>query len=43
MAFRRNKIAVIGAGYTGATVALMAAQKELGDIVLVDVPEQENP
>lgn len=43
MAFRRNKIAVIGAGYTGATVALMAAQKELGDIILVDVPEQENP
>lgn len=43
MAFQRNKIAVIGAGYTGATVALMAAQKELGDIVLVDIPELENP
>lgn len=43
MAFRRNKIAVIGAGYTGATVALMTAQKELGDIVLVDIPELENP
>ncbi|MFC5589431.1 malate dehydrogenase [Sporosarcina soli] len=43
MAFRRNKIAVIGAGYTGATVALMAAQKELGDVVLVDIPDQENP
>jgi len=43
LAFRRNKIAVIGAGYTGATVALMLAQKELGDIVLVDIPEQENP
>ena len=43
MAFRRNKIAVIGAGYTGATVALMAAQKELGDVVLVDFPDQENP
>jgi len=43
LAFRRNKIAVIGAGYTGATVALMAAQKELGDIVLVDIPELENP
>lgn len=43
MAFRRNKIAVIGAGYTGATVALMAAQKELGDVVLVDIPELENP
>ncbi len=43
MAFRRNKIAVIGAGHTGATVALMAAQKELGDVVLVDIPDQENP
>ena len=43
MAFRRNKIAVIGAGYTGATVALLLAQKELGDIVLLDIPEQENP
>lgn len=43
MAFRRNKIAIIGAGYTGATVALMAAQKELGDIVLVEIPELEKP
>lgn len=43
MAFRRNKIAVIGAGHTGATVALLLAQKELGDIVLLDIPEQENP
>ncbi|OAH57715.1 MULTISPECIES: malate dehydrogenase [Bacillaceae] len=42
MAFRRNKIAVIGAGYTGATVALMTAQKELGDVVLLDIPDQEN-
>jgi malate dehydrogenase len=38
MAFKRRKIAVIGAGYTGATAALMLAQKELGDIVLVDIP-----
>lgn len=43
MAFKRNKIAVIGAGYTGATVALMLAQKDLGDVILLDVPEQENP
>lgn len=43
MAFRRPKIAVIGAGYTGATVALLVAQKELGDVVLVDIPEQEGP
>lgn len=43
MAFQRTKIAVIGAGYTGATVALMLAQKELGDVVLLDIPGQENP
>ncbi|MDQ0862022.1 malate dehydrogenase [Bacillus sp. V2I10] len=43
MAFQRTKIAVIGAGYTGATVALMTAQKELGDVILLDIPEQENP
>ncbi|CAG9620301.1 malate dehydrogenase [Sutcliffiella rhizosphaerae] len=43
MAFKRRKIAVIGSGFTGATAALMLAQKELGDIVLVDIPEQEKP
>jgi len=43
MAFRRHKIAVIGAGFTGATTALMLAQKELGDVVLVDIPQLENP
>ncbi|WP_340673050.1 malate dehydrogenase [Brevibacillus agri] len=41
MAFTRRKIAVIGAGFTGATTALMLAQKELGDIVLVDIPSME--
>lgn len=43
MAIKRNKITVIGAGFTGATTALMLAQKELGDIVLVDIPQLENP
>lgn len=43
MAIKRNKISVIGGGYTGATAAFIAAQKELGDIVLVDIPEMENP
>lgn len=43
MAFQRRKIAVIGAGFTGATTAFMLAQKELGDVVLLDIPEQENP
>lgn len=40
---KRNKISVIGAGFTGATTAFLAAQKELGDIVLVDIPQLENP
>lgn len=42
MVFKRPKIAIIGAGHTGTTIALMAAQQELGDIVLVDIPELEN-
>jgi len=33
----RKKIALIGAGQIGGTLALLAAQKDLGDIVLVDV------
>ncbi|MBB6732637.1 malate dehydrogenase [Cohnella zeiphila] len=43
MAIKRAKITVIGAGFTGATTALMLAQKELGDIVLLDIPQLENP
>ncbi|WP_226583650.1 malate dehydrogenase [Halobacillus litoralis] len=43
MAIRRSKISVIGAGFTGATTALMLAQKELGDVVLVDIPDMEDP
>ncbi len=43
MAFKRRKIAVVGAGFTGATTALMLAQKELGDVILVDIPQLENP
>lgn len=39
----RKKISVIGAGYTGATAAFLVAQKELGDVVLVDVLQAENP
>ncbi len=36
---RRAKISIIGAGNVGATAAHWAASKELGDIVLVDIPE----
>ncbi|GMA51590.1 malate dehydrogenase [Alicyclobacillus contaminans] len=40
---KRKKISVIGAGFTGATTALMLALKELGDVVLLDIPQLENP
>lgn len=43
MAVRRKKISVIGAGFTGSTTAFLLAQKELGDVVLVDIPQVENP
>src|ERR1700758_5522125 len=35
----RKKIALVGAGQIGGTLALLAGQKELGDVVLVDVAE----
>src|SRR6266403_1061657 len=35
----RRKIALIGAGQIGGNLALLAAQKELGDVVLFDVVE----
>lgn len=34
----RRKIALIGAGQIGGNLALLAAQKELGDVVLFDIP-----
>jgi malate dehydrogenase len=37
----RAKISIIGAGNVGATCAHWAASKELGDIVLIDVPQVE--
>ena len=33
----RNKIALIGAGQIGGTLALLAGMKELGDVVLFDI------
>ncbi|MCB1175330.1 MAG: malate dehydrogenase, partial [Leptospiraceae bacterium] len=35
----RKKIALIGAGQIGGTMALLTAQKELGDVVLFDIVE----
>jgi len=39
MSFKRKKIAVIGAGFVGSTAAHWAAQKELGDVVVLDINE----
>ncbi len=38
---KRAKIAIIGGGNVGASCALRAASKELGDIVVVDIPQAE--
>lgn len=43
MTLNRKKVSVIGAGFTGATTAFLIAQKELADVVLVDIPQMENP
>lgn len=39
----RKKVSVIGGGFTGATTAFLTAQKELGDVVLLDIPRNEDP
>jgi malate dehydrogenase len=38
----RAKITIVGAGNVGATTAHWCAAAELGDIVLVDIPQTEN-
>ncbi len=38
---RRAKITIVGAGNVGATTAHWCAAEELGDIVLVDIPQTE--
>ena len=37
----RTKIALIGGGQIGGILALLVAQKELGDAVVVEIPEKE--
>ena len=37
----RKKIALIGGGQIGGILALLVAQKDLGDAVLFDIPEKE--
>src|SRR3990172_9272121 len=36
---KRAKISLVGAGQIGGTMALLAAQKQLGDVFLIDVVE----
>lgn len=38
---RRAKITVVGAGNVGATTACWCAAQELGDVVLLDIPQTE--
>ena len=40
---KRAKISIIGAGNVGATCAHWAAAKELGDIVVLDIPNPNAP
>ena len=35
----RPKISLIGGGQIGGNLALIAAQKELGDIIIFDIPK----
>ena len=39
----RKKIALIGGGQIGQILAMLAAQKEMGDITILDVPEYCDP
>ena len=43
MAFQRKKIALIGGGQIGQVLAMLVSQRELGDIVILDIPAYENP
>jgi len=42
MHHKRNKIALIGGGQIGQILAMLAAQRELGDIVVFEIPELAN-
>ncbi len=43
MGFQRKKIALIGGGQIGQNLAMLAAMKELGDIVVLDIGDFVNP
>ena len=37
----KRKIALVGGGQIGGMLALICSQKELGDVVIIDIPEVE--
>ena len=39
---KRKKIALIGGGQIGGILALLVSQKELGDAVIIDIPDKES-
>ncbi|HEY8346073.1 MAG TPA: malate dehydrogenase [Symbiobacteriaceae bacterium] len=39
---KRRKISIIGSGFTGQGTAIFTAARDLGDVVLVDLPAREN-
>ncbi len=39
----RKKVTIVGAGFTGATMAQRLAELDICDVILVDIPEKENP
>ena len=43
MRYQRKKIALIGGGQIGQNLAMLAAMKELGDIVVLDIGDFVNP
>ena len=43
MGFQRKKIALVGGGQIGQILAMIVSQKELGDVVILDIPAYENP
>jgi malate dehydrogenase len=43
MGYQRKKIALIGGGQIGQNLAMLAAMKELGDIVILDIGDFVNP
>jgi len=38
----RRRIGLVGGGQIGGILALLAAQRELGDIIIVDIPDKES-